>query len=240
VSVFAISDLHLSGGESINKSMDMFGPRWLNHASKIIKTWRSLITDSDTVVIPGDISWAMTLDDAIADLSVIDSLPGLKIIGKGNHDFWWTTISKMNRALASAGIKTIRFLQGNAFNADGLVICGARGWFFSSSDQPDIFETDYEKIVLREASRLRSSIAAGLKISGGDPAPLRVFLHFPAVLLGEVCEPILTVLLETGVRRVYYGHIHGNVSVPRSFESQGVTFTIISADYLNFTPVLVT
>ena len=87
MSVFAISDLHLSGGNTINKSMDIFGSRWCDHTSKIIKTWRSVVTDSDTVVIPGDISWAMTLDDAIADLSIIDSLPGLKIIGKGNHDF---------------------------------------------------------------------------------------------------------------------------------------------------------
>ena len=240
MSVFAISDLHLSGGNTINKSMDIFGSRWCDHTSKIIKTWRSVVADSDTVVIPGDISWAMTLDDAIADLSIIDSLPGLKIIGKGNHDFWWTTITKMNKALESSGIKTIRFLHGNAFDAGGIVICGARGWFFSSNDQPEIFDTDCEKIVLREASRLRSSIASGLRISGGDPTPLRVFLHFPAVLFGEVCEPILSVLKETGIRRVYYGHIHGNTAIPRSFELQGITFSIISADYLNFTPVIVT
>lgn len=110
---------------------------------------------------------------------------------------------------------------------------------FSSNDQPEIFDTDCEKIVLREASRLRSSIASGLRISGGDPTPLRVFCISPLCFLVK-CEPILSVLKETGIRRVYYGHIHGNTAIPRSFELQGITFSIISADYLNFTPVIVT
>lgn len=239
MSVFAISDPHLPGGEKINKSMSVFGSRWVDHKNRIEKNWRTLVTDADTVIIPGDISWAMTLDDAIADLAFIDSLPGKKIIGKGNHDFWWSTLSKMKKALLSAGIHSIEFLQNNAFSVEDFIICGTRGWFMEASSQSDIFDTDYEKLANREASRLSLSIEEGLKLSGGDPASLRVFLHFPAVLGYDTSPEIFEVLEKYSIEKIYFGHIHDPSQKTGSFVFRDKTFTCVSADMLGFMPLLV-
>ena len=240
MAVFTISDLHLPGGGAINKSMDMFGPRWRGHVSRIESSWRAVVSDSDTVVVAGDISWAMTLDDAKGDLLFLDSLPGQKIIIEGNHDYWLPTLSKLNAFFESSDIRTLTMLRGSAFERDGLIICGTRGWFSSESAQNKAFDADYEKLSHREAERLRSSIEAGLAISGGDTTPLRVFLHFPADFGGELCEPVMSVLHEYNIRRVYFGHVHGTYSYPRTYESGGIEYCATAADYLEFTPRLVT
>ena len=219
--------------------MSVFGSRWNDHKSRIEKNWSMLVNENDTVIIPGDISWAMTLDDAISDLLFLDSLPGKKIIGKGNHDFWWSSVSKMKKALSAANINSIEFLQNNAFVAEDFVICGTRGWFMDSSSQADIFETDHEKLAKREAARLTLSIEEGLKLSGGDTSPLRVFLHFPAVLGYDTSPEILFVLEKYSIERIYFGHIHDPLQKTGSFVFRDKTFTCVSADMLGFTPYLV-
>lgn len=237
MSVFAISDLHLPGGTNVNKSMAVFGARWHDHVNRIERNWRAAVTEADTVIIPGDISWGMTFDDAMDDFRFIHSLPGKKIIGKGNHDFWWQSLAKMNSRLSAEGIDSICFLQNNAFIAESLVIAGTRGWFFDASSQADIFDTDYKKIANREAMRLETSIKAALALSGGDTSSLRVFLHFPAVFGGDVCREILDVLLKYEITEIYFGHIHSpsaSTSVDTSF---GINSRLISADALCFSPV---
>lgn len=242
MSVFAVSDLHLPGGNVINKSMDMFGPRWHEHVSRIEKGWRSVVGDGDTVVVGGDISWAMTLDDARDDLLFLDSLPGKKIIFEGNHDYWWPTNAKLLKFFAENGITTVKLLRGTSYERDGIVICGTRGWFAEDSADMRTHAGDvveHEKLVRREAGRLRTSIDAGLALTGGDPAPLRAFLHFPAAFGRETCEPILDVLRETRVPRVYFGHIHGFYDYARTFEAHSVSHCAMAADYLGFVPRLV-
>lgn len=240
MSVFAIADLHLPGGAGINKSMDVFGPRWQDHSARIEKMWRAVVGEGDTVVVAGDISWAMMLCDAKDDLLFLDSLPGEKIILEGNHDYWWPTASKLEAFFADSGIKTIRPLRGGAFLRDGIVICGTRGWFGSESAQSRAFDTDYDKLSRREAGRLRASIEAGLALTGGDTSPIRVFLHFPAHFGGEECSPVMDTLRDCGISRIYFGHIHGNYSYPRTYEAGGIEHCAIAADYLGFTPRLVT
>lgn len=240
MSVFAISDLHLPGGKNINKSMDVFGPRWRDHASRLSSSWRAVVSESDTVIVAGDISWAMTLPDAKSDLLLLDSLPGEKIILEGNHDYWWPTASKLAAFMGDNGIKTICPLRGCAYERDGIVICGTRGWFSTEAAQSKSFDADHEKLMRREAERLRVSIVEGLSLTGGDPAPLRVFLHFPAAFGGEVCDPIMDVLHEYGIRRVYFGHIHGFYDYARTYEFLGIEHCGTAADYLGFIPRLVT
>lgn len=237
MSVYAISDLHLSTNEETNKSMEVFGARWNSYTEKIIKNWNNLVSENDTVIIPGDISWAMTLEEALSDFKLIDSLPGNKIIGKGNHDYWWSTQSKIDMFFKKNNIKSIRCLHNNAFEVEGLMICGSRGWFNDekSSNIPD--NTDYNKIVSRETMRIKRSLDMANSINATKEKI--VFLHFPPIFKDFRCDEIEAVLKGYNVRRCYFGHIHGVYDCPRSFEDSGITYSIISADYLGFTPLFV-
>lgn len=237
MSLYAISDLHLSINENTGKSMEVFGPRWKDYVYKLEKNWRAVVTDEDTVVIPGDISWAMTMEEAGKDIGFIDSLPGRKIISKGNHDFWWTTMSKMNNFFEQNNIGTISILHNNAFESDGFIICGSRGWFNDESQQNTVGDVDYKKIVNREAARLRMSIEEGLKLEGDRDAEILVFLHFPPVYGDFVCRELIDVLKEYNIKRCFFGHIHGNYYMNRSTEYEGIRFTMIASDYLNFAPM---
>ena len=234
MALYTIADLHLSHGTS--KPMDIFGARWTSHAEKLKTRWSSLVTENDTVVIPGDISWAMTLEEAHEDFKFIDSLPGKKIIGKGNHDYWWTTAAKMKRFLDSIGVTTVDFLFNNAFITDEAVITGSRGWYIEEKLQDTPSPTDYEKIVSRECQRLEASIKAGEALRGERDIPLLAYLHFPPVFGDFICEPIIDTLVKYGVKKCYYGHIHGKYLVPHTVEYRAVELSIISADYLDFTP----
>ncbi len=232
MSLFVLSDTHLSLSD--NKPMDVFGNRWHNYVEKLDMGWRSIITDDDTVVIPGDISWAMSLEGAKKDLLFLDSLPGTKIIGKGNHDFWWETASKTQAFFDQNGITTIKMLYNNAHKYQGFDICGSRGWFYEEKNAPK--DTDYKKIVNREVLRLKISFDA---VKDSKNSEKLVFLHFPPVLNNYVCREIVDLLHEYGITRCFYGHIHGVYDIPPVFDFEGISFTIVSADYLNFTPLLV-
>ncbi len=230
MAIFALSDTHLSFAD--NKPMDVFGNRWRGYTDKLSDGWRSVVTADDTVIIPGDISWAMSVEGAREDLLFLDSLPGRKIIGKGNHDYWWETAKKMHTFFNENGITTIDLLYNNSYSIDGVDICGARGWFSDEKSAPR--DADYKKIVNRECQRLSISIEAS-KDSGNEER--LVFLHFPPVFKSYLCREIVDCMHKYNIKKCYFGHIHNVYEFPQSFDFEGIEFTMISADYLNFVPL---
>lgn len=238
MSLFVISDLHLATSDA-SKSMEVFGKRWHNYIDRLNNNWRKVITDNDTVVIPGDISWGLTTDDARQDLLWLDSLPGKKVILKGNHDFWWSTISKLNNFFEANRISSISVLNNNAIEIEDKILAGSRGWFTDRSMQNAEENVDYDKIVNREAIRLEMSLAAAERLRSADGSAdkeILVFLHFPPVWSDFVCAPILEVLKKHGISNCYFGHIHGSYSQPESFEFENIRFIMVSADFLDFMP----
>ena len=227
MSIFTIADTHLSLSD--DKPMDIFGG-WQDYVSRLESNWKSLITDDDTVVLPGDISWAMSLEGALEDFRFIHNLPGKKIILKGNHDYWWNTKRKMDTWLENENLDTISILHNNAFKVGDYVLCGTRGWFYDAETGADM------KVLLREASRLDMSIQEGKKL--GDN--LIVFLHYPPVMQSQKCQEIFDVLKKHDIKRCYYGHLHGE-STRHSVNDtvDGIKFSLISADFLGFCPQLV-
>ncbi len=226
MALFAIADLHLSFGT--NKPMNIFAG-WDNYEKKIEEYWRYQVTENDTVVIPGDISWAMDLNEALSDFSFIHQLPGKKLISKGNHDYWWTTLSKMNAFLKENQFDTIQFLFNNSFETEQYIICGTRGWFFEENEQSD------PKIMARELGRLEAS----LQFSNNQQLEKIVFLHFPPIFGDFICNEIIELLKKYQVKRCFYGHIHGNAT-KNAFNGvyENIKFQLISSDTINFTPIM--
>ncbi len=226
MALFTIADLHLS--LSTDKSMEVF-KGWENYVERIDKNWRNVVTQDDTVVLPGDISWEMKIADAAADFGFINSLPGKKLIIKGNHDLWWTSLKKMNEFLNENGFDTIEFVNNSAVKVGDITVCGTRGWLIEESG------TD-SKLINREALRLRASLEYGAKLGG----ELVAFLHYPPITEQQRCEELIGVLNEFSVRRVYYGHIHGGSAIAAvNGEVDGISYRLVSADRLEFTPFLV-
>jgi predicted phosphohydrolase len=238
MAVFVMSDLHLSTNQWTDKSMEVFGTRWHSYMVRIKNNWNRLVAPEDTVVVNGDISWAMTLEEARSDFDFLNSLTGTKIISKGNHDFWWSTVSKINSFFEQNKFDTIKILHNNAHLVEGFVICGSRGWYNDDKIASMPQNADYQKIVSREATRLRASLseASMLECDGHERL---VFLHFPPVWGDFVCREILDVLHEFGVTRCFFGHIHGLYEIPASFIYENIKFTMTSADFLNFTPLFI-
>lgn len=237
MALYTIADLHLSTNTQTNKSMEVFGGRWSQYTEKLVKNWTRLVEDTDTVVIPGDISWGLTLEEAKRDLLLIESLPGKKIIGKGNHDFWWVTMKKLEEFLKELDIKTISFLYNNAYSVGDITVAGTRGWYYDDEANGVPDNTDFSKIIAREAGRLRMSLLAAKRLNEQNPnAETVAFMHFPPVWGGRAVEELIDVLFEFGVKRLYFGHIHGLYSAPPDFVYRGIKMSIISADYLGFTP----
>ena len=225
MAIYALADTHLSFGT--NKPMDSF-PGWNDYVGRIEKNWNNLITEKDTVVIAGDISWAMNFDELKADFEFINSLKGEKIILKGNHDYWWNTLTKMNAFIDENGFNTIKLLFNNSYEADGVSICGSRGWSFDSEEAHD------EKILQREVNRIK------LSIDSAKCDEKIVFLHYPPVTTSSCCEEILNVLKENGIKKCYYGHLHGDATKYAINENvEGIDFELISCDKLKFTPKLI-
>lgn len=225
MSLFAIADTHLSFGT--NKPMDSF-PGWNDYVSRIMKNWNNVVNDNDTVVIAGDVSWAMNFEELYADFKFIHMLKGKKIIIKGNHDYWWNTVTKMNKFIEDNHFDTIQILQNNAFTVNGVSVCGSRGWMFESEEQHD------EKILNRELKRLK------LSLDNADCGEKIVFLHYPPITTDLECEEILNLLKEYGIKKCYYGHLHGvaaKIAVDDTID--GIEFRLISCDRLGFTPKLI-
>lgn len=228
MSLFAIADLHLSLGS--DKPMDIFHG-WDNYLDRLTENWNKLVTDKDTVVVAGDISWAMKLNECKEDFKYINSLPGNKIFLKGNHDYWWDTFSKINRYLIENDFDKIKILFNNSYITEDYVICGTRGWSLESETDEDI------RILNRECGRLKLSLESA-KTSGKEPV---VFLHYPPIYGNNICFDIIEILKEYEVKKCYYGHIHGIKMIKGAFngEYEGIKFKLISCDAVSFTPVLV-
>lgn len=235
MSLFSIADLHLS--LSVNKPMDKFGSRWTNYTEKLEQRWRAVVGKDDTVIVPGDISWAIDLDEALADLQFIDALPGSKILGKGNHDYWWSTIHKMETFLNVHDLGSIRFLQNNAFEVEDYIITGTRGWYLDEKQQTE-GNANFSKVVSRENIRLRLCLEEAKKLQDSTGKPILVYFHFPPVYRSFVCRELIDTLHAYEIKNCYFGHIHGTYNIPRTITFEDISMTMISADFLDFVPMI--
>ena len=226
MSLFALSDLHLSFACE-DKTMEIFRG-WENYTERISKNWKKIISPDDTVVLGGDISWSVGLSAAVKDFEFINALPGKKIILKGNHDFWWSTMARMNAFMAENKFDTISMLRNNCYTVGKYAVWGTRGWLYDCGEENSL-------ILKREAGRLETSIAAAEK-TGLEPA---VFLHYPPVNGEYVCTEITDVLERHKISRVWFGHIHGSGKYQTVSEYKGIHFRLISCDCVDFTPVLI-
>lgn len=227
MSLFAIGDPHLSF--SCDKPMDIFRG-WDDYVARLEKNWNSVVTENDTVVVPGDISWAMGLTNAKKDFEFLNNLNGTKIILKGNHDYWWNTMNKMNSFLSENEFESIKILHNNSYKIGDFAIAGTRGWFYDDTCEAD------KKVILREAGRLQTSINEAKKLGG----EVIVFLHYPPISATQKCDEILNVILGNDIKRCFFGHLHGFVPPENTFiEYEGVKFTLVSADKLNFCPKII-
>ncbi len=222
MALFTISDLHLS--LSADKPMDIFYG-WDNYVERIRANWTRVVSQSDTVIVPGDISWALKLSETVTDFRFIDALPGKKIFIKGNHDLWWSTMKKLRAFKDESRFDSIEFLFNSSIEAEGKGICGSRGWLF---DRPEA----EKKIILREAARLETSILSAVE---RELEPV-VFLHYPPVYENSRCEEILDVLKKYGIKKVYHGHIHGSGLHRAVPQCDGIEFKLVSCDCCDFTP----
>ena len=227
MALYAIGDLHLSF--EADKPMDVFGRNWIGYVDKL-RAGLSCIGLEDTTVLLGDLSWSMDLARAGADFAFINAIPGRKIILKGNHDYWWTTAAKFYKFCGEQGFSDLWILNNNCYSYGDVAVCGTRGWFF----EEERGTAHDEKIMNRELIRLETSLKAA-----GDREKI-CFLHYPPVYRGYRCQPILDLLHHYGVTQCWYGHLHAEshrLAVTGAFE--GVEYHLVSADYVNFTPVSV-
>lgn len=224
MALYTIGDLHLS--LSSNKPMEVFGDGWTNYVERI-KDGFSTLTENDTTVLCGDLSWGMSLEESLEDFKFMDALPGKKLFVKGNHDYWWNTASKMSRFFAENELTSLDILHNNCHFYGDYALCGTRGWFYELDEKG----THDEKILLRELGRLETS----LQMAEGKRKIC--FLHYPPMYQGYECPEILDLLRKYEVESCYYGHLHG-VTHRRAIEGihNGTAFSLISADYLKFIP----
>ncbi|MBP3918309.1 MAG: metallophosphoesterase [Clostridia bacterium] len=241
MSVFVMADTHLS--LCVNKPMDKFGSRWKNHTEKIRENWMNTVSAEDTVVIPGDLSWGINLDESLADFRFIDSLPGKKILLKGNHDYWWDTVKKMTSFFEANGIATMSFLHNSAVRCENFILCGSRGWYTEDKKIVTQNDVDTKKMIAREVGRLKLSLDAGKALqkqvmeTEGKNLEMLVFLHFPPYFKGYICDEIILELYRYGIERCYFGHIHGVYDVPVTRKYMDISFTLTAGDFLNFIPL---
>lgn len=230
MAIYAISDLHLALG--INKPMDIFGARWVNYMERLESNWSSTVGEYDYVLVPGDISWATYLEQAYMDFSFIDRLPGKKIISKGNHDYWWTTKSKLDKFIDKHGFSTISFMHNNSYTIETAAVCGTRGWSIPGEAG---FGGEDAKIYQRELMRLELSLKNASVPEGGQ---LVVAMHFPVFNSKGVFSEFLDIMQKYNVNLCVYGHLHGE-SHRHAVEGtvKGIEFRFVSADFTGFKPV---
>jgi hypothetical protein len=225
--LFAIGDLHLSGGD--DKPMDVFGPQWDRHFFHISEHWREKVGNDDLVLVPGDISWAMHLEQPRQDLEKIAALPGRIILCKGNHDYWWNSISRV-RAILPANMQALQF---SAFDAGEAVVCGTRGWLFPAGEQQ--LDEANRKIFMRETQRLRIALEEARSLAKGRP--MITMMHYPPLLEGERDTTFTALLEEFHVHTAVYGHLHGQ-GIRSGFtgEYHGIHYHLVSCDSIDFSP----
>jgi len=225
MSIYAIADLHLSF--NTDKPMDIFGPNWENHTEKIKQDWIEKVKAEDTVLIPGDFSWETYLEDTYKDFEFLNSLPGRKILLKGNHDYWWTTLTNIQKYLKENNFNTIDILFNNSYEIENYAVAGTRGWDYTKAND--------RKIIDREIGRLELS----LKDAKSKNKEIIVCMHYPPIsknyLDNEFERKILYILKEYNVKRCIYGHLHGTSHAGAiTGEIEGIRFDLVSADFLNF------
>lgn len=228
MAIYVIGDLHLSFG--VDKPMNIFGDNWKNHAEKIKNNWIKKVKEEDTVILPGDFSWAMYLEESEKDFQFLNSLPGRKILSKGNHDYWWTTVTKMYKFLKEKNFENIDFLYNNSYLIEDKIIVGTRGWITNPKS-----EENY-KILKRENDRLKISLNSGIKQFGNDKE-IFAFIHYPPFFKEMVPEEInfRATLEKYNVSKCVYAHLHGD-SHKEAIEGEinGISYRLASSDYLNF------
>ena len=226
MALYVIGDTHLSLGS--DKPMDVFGGGWEGYVEKLSAGFQA-VEPQDTVVLCGDLSWGMSLEQARPDFAFLDALPGRKLLLKGNHDYWWTTASKMNAFFAENGFTTLHILHNNCYFYGETALCGTRGWFYEEEQSGH-----NEKVFRRELIRLEAS----LKAAGGHEK--LCFLHYPPCYQGYTCPEIMELMERYGVKACYYGHLHGG-SHRLAFNGRrgGIEYRLISADYLGFRPQII-
>ena len=229
MSIYVIADLHLSFSQ--NKPMDIFGDNWENHDEKIKKNWIKKVKADDYVILPGDFSWATYIEDTKLDFSYLNSLPGKKILLKGNHDYWWTTLASMRKFVKENEFENIDFLYNNSYLVEDKIIVGTRGW--------NVFDSENDKkMIKRETARLELSIKDGIQKYGNE-REIIAFLHYPPITQNKLNKPenreFINMLKKYNIKRCYYGHLHGQSHKDAVVGIiDGIEYKLISADYLNF------
>ncbi len=229
MSIFVIGDLHLSFNQ--NKPMDIFGENWIGHEEKIKQDWIKKVKENDLVIIPGDFSWETYLENTELDFNFLNRLPGKKLLLKGNHDYWWTTLTNMKKFLKEKNFTNINFLYNNSYEYEDKIICGTRGW--SIADH----EAD-KKLINRELIRLEISLKNGIELYGNQKEII-VFMHYPPItkstILSNQEADFVNLMKKYNVKRCYYAHLHG-VSINDAIEGniEGIEFKLVSADGLDF------
>ncbi|MCI8654740.1 MAG: serine/threonine protein phosphatase [Clostridia bacterium] len=229
MSIYAIADLHLSFQQ--NKPMDIFGENWMGHEEKIRKNWIERVNSNDVVLLPGDFSWATYLQEAKKDFEFLSSLPGKKLMLKGNHDYWWTTVASMKKFLQENDFKDIDFIYNNAHECDGYIITGTRGW--STTD-----EEDNEKMINRELIRLELSLKDGINKYGTEK-DIIVCMHYPPITNIKIVKneelAFVKMMKKYNVKKCLYGHLHSD-SIKEAVEGNidGIEYKLVSADGLDF------
>ncbi len=229
--IFAISDLHLSN--SCDKPMDIFGGHWEGYTEKIIENWKSKVSTDDIVLVAGDISWAMKLEEAEADLAWIDKLPGRKIIIKGNHEYWWKSISAVREILP----ESIMAIQNDALKIGDYIFCGTRGWTVPEKDKE--LEAEDLKIYKREVERLKLTLMSAKVLKGETDAKIIAMMHFPPYNTDKEESEFTRLFEEYGVEKVVFGHLHGYVNCDLISNINGVTYYFTSCDHIKNDPVLI-
>ncbi len=232
MSVFSISDLHLPLG--VDKPMDVFGRSWENYVYKIEKNWIALVCDDDWIVMPGDFSWATYLEQSRADFEFLNSLPGKKILLKGNHDYWWTSLKKLDEFMEQNNYRNIYFLHNNAYLCDNTAVCGTRGWVYADENSE---EKDF-KIYSREVMRLEMSVMQAMKLNAKE---IIAFTHYPPLYPGNAQTPMTAVLKKYNIKKCIYGHIHAaRQKNAVTGIADDIDYKLVSCDYLEFYPELIT
>ena len=224
MAIWAIADLHLSFNE--DKPMDVFGDNWKNHEEKIKQDWLAKVSDNDLVLLPGDFSWSMYLEDTLKDFEYLKNLPGKKILLKGNHDYWWTTVTKMREFLEENNFQNIDFLHNNSYFYENYIIAGTKGWGLSGE------EAD-ERLIQREMIRLELSITDGIKKYGEDKEII-VCMHYPPTTKnGEM--NFINIMKKYNIKKCLYGHLHSQ-SIKDAVEGkvEGIELKLVSSDGVDF------
>lgn len=229
MSIYTIGDLHLSFKE--NKPMSIFGHNWEGYEEKIKNNWIQNVKEDDLVILPGDFSWATYLKDTDEDFKYLNKLPGKKLLLKGNHDYWWATVTSMRKFLQENEFSNIDFIYNNSYEFENCIIAGTRGWS-QTEEQED------KRLLKREALRLELSIQNGINTYGKDKEII-VFMHYPPIsnsnLNQNETNEFIQIMQKYNVKKCFYGHLH-SVSIKEAVEGEhyGIDFKLVSADGLDF------